>query len=150
MIPLSKNQHFEYKDEKTGIIFLFRYLTGEKADEWDKIQKNNIVDDSLLKKASKAANAKIGKRKISISERAEIVSEEIGKLSPDTSDNNFSFCRDIVDLFLVGWKGKNVPDVPKDCKMSECLKYGDLVEMARIITGQIPELTGVGVTEAKN
>jgi hypothetical protein len=64
---------------------------------------------------------------------------------------SLGYCRQLIDLFLIGWEGgKDLPKFPADGKPSDLFNFNDATEMGKLITELVPELTGVSVGEAKN
>ena len=58
--------------------------------------------------------------------------------------------RELIDLFLVGWEGKNLPEFPKE-KPSRFFTVGsNLVQMAKFIDPLVSVLAGVGTDDLKN
>ena len=57
--------------------------------------------------------------------------------------------RELINLFLVGWEGKNLPEFPKD-NPAKCFIGGALVKMIKFVESAIPELTGTNQADLKN
>jgi len=76
------------------------------------------------------------------------ITSRIGKDNDSVVMTEYS--KDLIDLFLVGWEGNDLPKFPKDKEPSKMFMLQDLIKLAEIISQLLEELTGVKIEELKN
>ena len=145
IIPIDPNQLLTHTDED-GSEFYFRYLTGEYREKFSR------VNSFLVNKASKyleIAKKEIGKKAEGkdIATRAISLAKKAGVITEEDENRNTS---DIIDIFLVGWKGKKFPKLAKDRKPSDYLTPVALSGIMGILSEHLEELLGLSVDDLKN
>jgi len=152
MIPIAPGKFIECVDEKSGITYKFAYLTGDRQDEFMRLQDTD--NEKTLAYVQKAASEveKIKGKRWSKGEKQEAIKKRANELAgstPSDSTDKLKYSRSLIDIFLVGWEGKGLPKFP-DSKPSQYLLLGDVMKVSEMITDKVQELTGIDMEEAKN
>jgi len=151
-IPRDPRERKNWKDPESGIVYHFRYLLGSYQDRYVKLQDKTT---EILKKYLPKARAET-KRKHGVEEadhlkaifaRAMALAQEEME---SAGAESIKIAREMIDIFLAGWEGKNVPEFPKAGNPSDYLTLNDVQKLTIILNGLLPELSGVTLEESKN
>ena len=138
---------------KDNITYKLGYLCGDRQDAFfDYQQKQRSVIEKHIPEARRRVN-RTTKKALSAEVLEGRTLKLAAKLAGEAIDKNKKLtlvtARELVDLFLVGWEGENLPEFPKaNPSMSLC--FGDLQWLASEINSKISELTGLEIETAKN
>jgi len=154
MIPITPNKTKEWTDPDTGNIFYFRYLVGEKQDEFLALfSDTSKAATKQMDKARRLVNAELTKgNKPSKVKLEQMIEKRAVKLAQSEVENdeikNLHYAKSLVNIFLSGWKGKGLPTFPE--VPSESFMMNDLFKLTEVINGMVNELSSMTTNEQKN
>jgi len=151
MIPIRPGATLEV--EHDGVTYRLRYLTEEQyqigfmqlQDQWsaarkpyvERARKNLEKHKPALPKGEDADNLLM------------LEVERLMQADADFVAKQIQYNRRLVDIFVVGWSGPNVAELPKDTKPSDCFGVNALPKLQELIYEHVVELTGLTEDEAK-
>lgn len=151
IIPLSPEDRIEVTDGEA--TFHFRYLLGENQEKYAAIQARQ--SEAILP-FIRQAKEEIGDSDNTDADQQQKVQQRILKrasqlaIASGVSANNFSYSREIIDIFLCGWQHPKFPPFPKDGHPSRSLRIRDIGKVMDLLNKQLPELIGLEVEDQKN
>ena len=151
MIPITANQVFEHEDKESGVVYQFRYLTeSARMGEYRRIAKMETTEREICKTDAPA----LIDQNLEGEEKEKALNSKTVELMQKRRDDNPIGCYELydayIDLFLCGWKGKNLPAFPEDGHPSKMFRFLDKVKMYWTIQDNISELIALNIDEIKN
>ena len=147
MIPISGDSKFVYVDEKSGAEYYFRYLL-----ESDRQARYSLVCKKESEKITALENQ--AKQFFAVETSQEEIRlkayEMLNELREKNPADRIEEMDEYINIFLVGWNGKNFLEFPKDGQPAKCFMYFQKIKVYRIIMDKIQELTGFSEDEIKN
>ncbi len=161
MIPQVPGKILKHTDEDSGIVFHLAYLTGDKQDEFMRLQGQDVpvtqahVDQAtkLVEKENPGRKWKKREKEKTIRVRAAVLAGE--KMAEESSTEKLKSMRDLINLIVVGWeipkeKKGQWPEFPKDGKPGDMFRLNDAVRLTDMISEYLDELSGPTPEEQKN
>lgn len=143
MVPITKDKVKKYTDEKSGIVYKFKYVTG--AEHLELLAQQKSVSKNI-----KAVNA-LQKKVLELpDDEKEHPPSEISDGLIQSQFELFKYNLWLVDFFLVGWESETLklPDLTE--KPTAYFNPADINGLADVIKNFLPELTGAPIELAKN
>lgn len=140
------------EDENT---FYFKPVTGETVGEFNQLQdKLYALSKPFEAQAKREINAESKGAKISKEKLTRRVPDRMMKLAIESGKITLldlaQYNSKMIDMFLVGWSGKNFPDFPKSGKPSEMFRANDIDKLMSMINKNLASLAGLEVEDKKN
>lgn len=154
-IPLSPDAKLVHKIEGTDSEIHFRYLLGEYQDRFLDVQERI---DKIAKPHMEQARKNIKKRldeqkkKPSRMEMEQLVHQEAMAIANQnvSRKDQIKYGRDLVDIFVCGWKGEKFPSFPENGKASSALTIGQVNYLVDVLSKHMAVLTGLDIDDLKN
>jgi hypothetical protein len=153
MIPISSNKFLEHVEDE--VTWKLRYLTGDRADEFNALQHDSMRSRSaFLAKAKDVIAEKTKGQKLKKGELESLILAEATRLASESVESDpaadYRYARALVDIFVAGWDGKDVAPLGDKERPSARLLYSDILKLSNVVSKHLGELIGLEREAIKN
>lgn len=162
MIPVIGGQTLEVKNQPKGISVTLKYLIDhDRQLKYHRIQNEETLTILRLREIAIDKIPTLPADKITGDEEKdrqvldELRMVEYLRLRAERARTNHELeldrINDLIDIFVVGWSGQNLPPFPGDgVNPSSVLMYMPKMIISRIVSDSMPTLVGMSEDESKN